>query len=117
MRSLRMATCTSGDPVSPSCFLYELMTSVLRSLLSTGVPSTGRPESAGCGLPDGRKPCGHKELILAEVARDRQNRHFGGHFLKKNARYAWSITENMAPRAQASSQANCLRTRLGARSG
>src|SRR5712691_12485428 len=33
MRSLRSATCTSGDPVSPSCVLYSPMIPVLRSLV------------------------------------------------------------------------------------
>src|SRR6266545_5426031 len=52
MRSLRSATCTSGDPVSPSWVLYVLMTSVLRSLLNTMDPSTHGPDiDAECAAP------------------------------------------------------------------
>src|SRR6186713_1415208 len=44
MRSLRRATCTSGDPVSAVCVLYVPMTSVLRSLVNATDSSTYGPE-------------------------------------------------------------------------
>ena len=44
MRSLRIAICTSGDPVSSSCVSNDLMSSVLRSFVSaTSVASTHGP--------------------------------------------------------------------------
>src|SRR3954470_19257687 len=60
MRSLRMATCTSGDPVSASCVLYEPISSVLRSFdNATGSSSTRPPVppvragSSADTVPDG----------------------------------------------------------------
>src|SRR3954471_8146779 len=50
MRSLRSATWTSGDPVSPSCFLYVLMTSDLRSLVNATASSTHGPDSVAGSL-------------------------------------------------------------------
>src|SRR5260370_36766264 len=57
MRSLRTATCTSGEPVSPSLRAYSLMTSCLRgsaidigSLLCLKVQDTHRTKRAVCDL-------------------------------------------------------------------
>src|SRR5438034_547544 len=44
MRSLRMATWTSGEPVSDSWVLYVTISSVLRSLDNATVSSTHAPE-------------------------------------------------------------------------
>ncbi len=44
MRSLRIATCTSGDPVSVPCVRYEPMTSVFLSFVSATSASTYGPE-------------------------------------------------------------------------
>src|SRR6188474_695788 len=56
MRSLRSATCTSGDPVSLSWVLYVPIIPVFRSLLNaTAVSSTyGRDLTRAARAPDRR---------------------------------------------------------------
>src|SRR6185312_16352812 len=90
MRSLRIAICTSGEPVSPSLRAYSLTSSCLRasvidigSLLISKIQHAHRPESSRRNLGErhqlaaggGANHCAVAELIDARLIGGAQQRH------------------------------------------
>src|SRR5512139_906087 len=105
MRSLRIATCTSGEPVSPSCVLYVSMIFVLRSLFSPTLGSLHeRPRAEATFRPDRRTPTGeHSARKKAILPQD----HDG----MQNTRPAAALRDAQQT-ALAAEQAHALRQRL-----
>src|SRR5688500_10414325 len=72
MRSLRMATWTSGEPVSESWVRYDVMSSVFRSLLSA-TNAYLRARSSGVVLPKPPQCVSPKRVILFQYDVGMQN--------------------------------------------
>src|SRR5579864_491575 len=85
MRSLSTATCTSGEPVSPSLRAYSLMTSCLRgsaidigSLLSLKVQHTHRTKRAVCDLGERHQLCAAGGADAPAIAQLQHESPIGG---------------------------------------
>src|SRR5579862_6118685 len=85
IRSLRTATCTSGEPVSPSLRAYSLMISCLRGsaidigyLLSLEVQDTHRTKRAACDLGERHQLCAAGDADALAVAELQHEGPIGG---------------------------------------